>query len=87
MMFLEEWSLDGGWDKRRTNNSIELYNIDDDISESINLAISMPGKRDELLAELMAWQKETNAPIPKAPNLQYNPKAKQPPKKKRTKEH
>jgi arylsulfatase A-like enzyme len=85
MMFLEEWSLDGGWDKRHTNNSIELYNIDDDISESRNLAKSMPDKRDELLAELMVWQKKTNAPIPKAPNPQYNPKAKQPPRKKRKK--
>ena len=81
MMFLEEWSLDGGWDKRHTNNSIELYNISDDIGEKNNLAQSIPEKRDQMLLELMAWQKRTNAPIPKAPNPQHNPEAKQDKKK------
>ena len=76
MMFMEEWSLDGGWDKRQSNNSIELYNLTADIGEKKNLAQSMPEKRDQMLRELMAWQKKTNAPIPKAPNPQYNPKAK-----------
>lgn len=85
MMFLEEWSLDGGWEKRHINNSIELYNISDDIGEKNNLAQSMPEKRDRMLRELMAWQKRTNAPIPKAPNPQYNPEAKQDKKKRRKK--
>lgn len=75
-MFMEEWSLDGGWDKRQSNNSIEMYNLAADIGEKKNLAQSMPEKRDQMLRELMAWQKKTNAPIPKAPNPQYNPKAK-----------
>ncbi|MHC4366976.1 MAG: sulfatase [Planctomycetota bacterium] len=83
MMFLEEWSLDGGWDKRDTNNSIELYNIPDDISEKNNLAQTMPEKRDQMLRELTAWQKRANAPIPQAPNPQYDPKAKQEKKKRR----
>ncbi|MCF0175840.1 MAG: sulfatase, partial [Bacteroidales bacterium] len=50
-IFYEEWMLDGGWDKRDSNNSIELYNLRDDISESHNLASEMPEKRDELLKE------------------------------------
>lgn len=77
LMFLEEWSLDGGWDKRLANKSVELYNIREDIGEKNDLAQSMPDKRDEMLRELMAWQKRTNAPIPKTPNPHYNPRAKQ----------
>ncbi|MHC4351719.1 MAG: sulfatase, partial [Planctomycetota bacterium] len=79
----EEWSLDGGWDKRHTNNSVELYNIADDIGEKDNLAQSLPEQRDKMLRELMAWQKRANAPIPKVPNPQYDPGAKQEKKKRR----
>ena len=85
MMFLEEWSLDGGWEKRHTNNSVELYNIADDISEKRNLSQAMPEKRDQMLRELMAWQKRTDAPIPKAPNPNYDPNVKQQKKKRRQK--
>jgi arylsulfatase A-like enzyme len=67
MMFMEEWSLDGGREKMDTNNAIELYNLKDDISEQHNLALKEPEIRDRLLDELLAWQKNIGAPIPKEP--------------------
>ena len=43
--------------------SFELYNIADDISEERNLADKMPGKVKELKSEMYAWRKEVGAPI------------------------
>ena len=63
-LFHEEWILD---DKQNTSspwNSIELYNIEDDISESKNLAKDNPEKALELLEELLDWQKSVNAKLP-----------------------
>ncbi len=53
------------------DGSLQLYNLKDDISESNNLAESVPEKRDELLKDLKQWQKETNALIPKERNPEY----------------
>ena len=72
MMFHEEWVLDGGSEYIRGNNSIELYNLKEDISERDNLAQINTGKRDELLKELLEWQKEINAPVPAEPNPEYS---------------
>ncbi|MGV3541523.1 MAG: sulfatase [Rufibacter sp.] len=63
MLYHEEWLLDGGWEKRATNNSVELYKVKTDIGEYHNLAASNPAKRDELLKDVLAWIKETNAPM------------------------
>lgn len=63
LLFHEEWLLDGGWDKRHTNKSVELYNIAQDMSESKNLAMQEPDKRDELLKELLNWIETTKAPL------------------------
>ncbi|MBT31628.1 MAG: hypothetical protein CMO01_18385 [Thalassobius sp.] len=71
LMFLEEWTLDGGQANITSNNAIELYNLKEDIGESNNLANVETAKRDELLKDLMDWQKEINAPIPSEPNLEY----------------
>lgn len=68
LMYLEEWSLDGGRDAIATNNALELYNLNTDVGESENLALKEPVVRDRLLDELLAWQKSVGAPIPKAPN-------------------
>lgn len=68
MMFLEEWSLDGGFDKRDINNALELYNLKTDVGESENLALKNPEHRDRLLDELIKWQASIGAPIPKTPN-------------------
>jgi arylsulfatase A-like enzyme len=68
MMFLEEWSLDGGRSNIANNNSIELYNLRDDPGESNNLALVETEVRDSLLDELLTWQKSINATIPREPN-------------------
>ena len=72
-LFLEEWVLDGGREKLATNNAVELYNLSDDIGERNNLANSDAEKRDELLDDLLAWQKSINAPIPTEANSKYTP--------------
>lgn len=52
------------------NNSLELYNLKDDISESNNLALINPQKAKELKKLLDKWRKITNAQMP-APNPNY----------------
>lgn len=74
-LFHEEWALDGGWEKRDTNNAVELYNIAADIGESKNLAAADNAKRDELIRKLLAWQKSVNAPMAAKPNAKYAPAA------------
>jgi arylsulfatase A-like enzyme len=74
-LFHEEWQLDGGLERLATNHAVELYNLAEDIGERTDLAVSNPAKRDELLADLQAWIKATNALIPIQPNPKYDPKA------------
>ncbi|QDV83662.1 sulfatase [Planctomycetes bacterium TBK1r] len=47
------------------DDSIELYNLKIDISESRNLAGELPKKAEQLRSELEAWLKMTNASQPK----------------------
>ena len=72
-LYHEEWQLDGGRTKLATNRAIELYNLKDDLGEHHDLANANTAKRDELLAELLAWQTAIKAPIPTQPNSQYAP--------------
>lgn len=51
--------------------ALELYDLEADIAESNNLADSMPAKRDELLADMVAWREEVNAPVPTEHNQAY----------------
>ena len=51
----------------------QLFNIREDISENNDLAEKMPAKGKQLLAELMAWVKDTNAPVPTKPNPKFTP--------------
>lgn len=74
-LYHEEWQLDGGRDKVPTNNAVELYNIADDIGERKNLVAENPTKRDELLNDLLAWMKSTNAQLPTKQNSAYDPKS------------
>jgi arylsulfatase A-like enzyme len=71
LMFHEEWMLDGGRKKMASNNAVELYNLKTDLSESNNLSNTNKKKRDELLDDLMNWQKEIDAQIPSTPNPEY----------------
>ncbi|HUX96978.1 MAG TPA: sulfatase [Bacteroidales bacterium] len=43
---------------------LELYNLEDDISESTDLSESMPGKTDELYRLLTQWRKSVDANMP-----------------------
>jgi len=63
-LYHEEWLLDGGREKLATNRAVELYNLQKDLGEKTNLAQENPEKCDELLAELIAWKKAINAPMP-----------------------
>ena len=45
------------------DNSLELYNLKEDISERNNLAGSNPEKAQELLKRLKQWREETGAPM------------------------
>ncbi len=72
-LFHEEWVLDGGSQDPAGSKAVELYNLKDDPGEHSNLAASKPEKRDELLADLLEWIKETGAPISSEPNPTYDP--------------
>lgn len=45
-------------------NAWELYNLADDMGESLNLAGDLPGKAEELRADLHRWREEVKAQMP-----------------------
>ncbi len=51
------WKLIESFDPAK----VELYNLDDDLSETTNLADQMPERRDALLQELEAWRMSVRA--------------------------
>ncbi len=63
-LYYEEWMLDGGWDKRDTNHSVELYNLKEDVSEIHDLAAEMPAMRDRLLKEMLKWIEDNDVQLP-----------------------
>lgn len=71
LQYFEEWVLDGGLDTIKTNNAIELYDLENDIGETTNLANINTAKRDEMLNLLTNWQKSIGAPIPTERNPDY----------------
>jgi arylsulfatase A-like enzyme len=71
LMFHEEWALDGGKAQIASNHAVELYNLGLDPGELVNLANTESGKRNELLIDLLDWQKRINAPVPSEPNPEY----------------
>jgi len=73
-LFHEEWILDGGRQKISENNSVELYNLKEDIGERNNLCDSEPEIRNDLIDDLLQWLDETGAMIPSDANPQYIPK-------------
>jgi arylsulfatase A len=46
------------------SNKLELYNLEEDISESVDLSEKMPGKTDEMFRMLVDWRKSVNANMP-----------------------
>ncbi len=51
---------------------LELYNLKEDIAESVNLAGKMPEMADSLFQKLNVWLENENAKMP-TPNPAYNP--------------
>lgn len=74
LQFHEEWVLDGGRENLTENNAVELYNLADDIGEAKNLAATETDKREELLNDLIKWQEEIDAPVPREINPEYEGK-------------
>ncbi|MQY80261.1 MAG: sulfatase-like hydrolase/transferase [Bacteroidetes bacterium] len=52
---------------------LELYNLEEDIGETNNLAEQMPGKVRTLYKKLLKWRVKVNAPVPTELNPEYNP--------------
>jgi arylsulfatase A-like enzyme len=52
------------------NGKLELYDLENDISESVDLSEKMPGKVDELFRLLKDWRKsvDANMPVKKSEN-------------------
>ena len=50
------------------DDSVELYNLKNDISESNDLAAAMPDKAKQLRSDLETWLKKTNASQPQRSN-------------------
>ncbi len=63
-LFWEEWLLDGGREGLPGNLAVELYHLGDDPGEHRDLAADRPRERDELLEVLLAWLRDTSAPVP-----------------------
>lgn len=55
------------------DGAYELYNLEEDIGETNNLADEKPEKLAELKAKLDAWKTANNAPEPTEPNPLYDP--------------
>lgn len=54
-------------------DNYKLFNVRDDLSEKNDLAQKKPTKAKRLHDELMAWVKDTNAPVPAKPNPKFVP--------------
>jgi arylsulfatase A-like enzyme len=72
-LYHEEWQLDGGRARLTNNNAVELYNLRLDIGERKNVALDERRKRNELLDDLLAWMKATDALMPTEKKPAYRP--------------
>ena len=67
------------------DQSLQLYNLDEDLGEKNNLASSQAEKARELLAKLDAWRAEIKAPLPTKNEPQDSPAGTGKTRKKRSK--
>ena len=67
------------------SDTVQLFNLKDDIGESNDLSKSQPEKAEQLRQQLLAWQKKTQAVIPREPNPDFDPSAKAGNRKKKSK--
>ena len=56
------------------DNVLELYNINEDASESKDLSKINKEKTQELFGDLKKWRQDNNAPIPSEKNPKYDQK-------------
>lgn len=54
------------------DGDLELYNLEEDLTEQNNLAEDYPEKVEELLSKLREWRASTNAPVPTEKNPEYD---------------
>jgi arylsulfatase A-like enzyme len=59
------------------DNSVQMYNLRNDIGETRDLAKKMPEKAQALRSKLANWRKSVNADMPR-PNPDYDPSPEQP---------
>ncbi|WP_339751724.1 sulfatase [Algoriphagus aquimarinus] len=66
--------LSGKWKLHQyfEDGGLELYDLENDPSESINMAVSNPRRTAELLKKLEAWRSKFGAPIPTIKNPDYD---------------
>lgn len=64
------------------DGTLELYNTGEDISETKNLAKKMPTKAKDMHEVMLAWRKDTKAPVPTKLNPAYDSKSAKQGKKK-----
>ncbi len=60
MLVNDQWKLIEHFE----DGSLELYNLQDDISEQHNLAAAQPDKAAELKTRLTSWREKVSAPMP-----------------------
>lgn len=60
------------------DGALELYNLDDDIGETRNLAAEQPNRTRWLHETMLSWRKSVRAPVPATPNPKYVPVQAQP---------
>jgi hypothetical protein len=54
------------------DNRLELYDLEADVGERRNLAISQPDIASQLLRLLEEWRAATNAPVPTEPDREFD---------------
>lgn len=66
--------IDGKWKLHHyfEDDAMELYNIEEDVSEARDLVSELPGKAAELYGKLDLWRAHINAPVPKDLNPEYD---------------
>jgi arylsulfatase A-like enzyme len=72
-MVMGEWKLIEFFE----DNSLELYNLKEDVSETTTVAVQHPDLVRKMHAMLKAWQSDIEAKIPE-PNPEYEAKLKRP---------
>ncbi|MEZ4905323.1 MAG: sulfatase-like hydrolase/transferase [Spirosomataceae bacterium] len=67
-VYHEEWILNKGEDRKK---GIELYDLQNDEGERMDVSSSNPTKREELLKEVLRWWKKTGAKLPVPTDTQH----------------